>query len=76
MVIGGYNTDGVLDDIWAFDLDVREWSRMEVSGSAPPARAFFRGEMPLNRKKVWNERCSSGVMVERAERDPSAHLPR
>lgn len=42
-VIGGYNAEAILDDIWSLDLEALEWSRVPVDGRSPPPRAFFRG---------------------------------
>lgn len=44
MVIGGYNEEGILDDIWVLDIGAGEWSRVRTVGPTPPARAFLRGE--------------------------------
>lgn len=45
MVIGGYNAEGIMSDVWEFDLETREWARINiVAGPAPPERAYFRGD--------------------------------
>ncbi|CAM9704617.1 unnamed protein product [Scytosiphon promiscuus] len=43
-VIGGYNPEGVLSDMWEFHLERREWDRVNITaGPSPPERAYFQG---------------------------------
>lgn len=45
VVFGGYNAAGLLSDVWEFDLEAREWARVNVAaGPAPSERTFFRGD--------------------------------
>ncbi|CAM9178585.1 unnamed protein product, partial [Choristocarpus tenellus] len=43
IVIGGYHEEGLLGDVWSFDLETCTWSTINIPGQAPPLRAFFRG---------------------------------
>lgn len=44
-VIGGYNPEGILSDVWEFHLERREWDRVNIAaGPSPPERAYFRGK--------------------------------
>ena len=48
MIFGGYNAEGLLSDVWEFDLEAREWARADVAaGPVPPERTFFRGDFDL-----------------------------
>lgn len=45
LVIGGYDAEGILSDVWEFHLGYLEWTRVNVvAGLAPPERAYFRGD--------------------------------
>eukprot|EP00903_Cladosiphon_okamuranus_P015393 g14217.t1 len=51
IVIGGYNSGGILSDTWEFHLERREWDHINLApGASPPERAYFRGcgGPPLN----------------------------
>lgn len=44
VLFGGYNADGILRDVWQFDLESREWAAIRIAaGPEPPERAYFRG---------------------------------
>jgi hypothetical protein len=37
-LFGGRDGDAILDDLWSYDLDSDQWTRLAPEGQAPPAR--------------------------------------
>jgi uncharacterized protein (TIGR03437 family) len=41
IVFGGTGDNGLLNDTWAFDVAARVWTRLQTTGTPPPARFAF-----------------------------------
>jgi hypothetical protein len=43
VLVGGFNTKDVMDDVWVFDVTLASWELVDTSGTDVDSFSLFRG---------------------------------